>query len=303
MEINYLKEFVVLAQTGSFMEAADRLFSTQSTLSKHIQHIEKELGVPLFERTTRKVKISKFGELFLPYAKQIVEIQEKYTATLQSSMEHNQETLNLGCLPTLEYKITDILVNFKKTRPQSIINVMQSNSEELREMLHQDKCELAFIRYASKTDDGLEKIPYTEDEMVAILPANHPLAGQKAISLLSLANENFLLSDKSYMLYSLSIHACELSGFEPKVSFTDHRLENLIEMVAVGMGVSLTMKPLALYLANPKIAIVDFTPLVTTQIFLCYTKGKRLSHAAKHFIQCTRSQATILGLTNHKRSG
>ena len=63
MDINYFKEFVVLAQTGNFMEAADILYSSQSTLSKHIKSMESELGVPLFDRTTRKVKISKYGQL------------------------------------------------------------------------------------------------------------------------------------------------------------------------------------------------------------------------------------------------
>ena len=97
MEINYLKEFVVLAQTGNFMEAADILYVSQSTLSKHIKSMELELGVPLFDRTTRKVTISKFGELLLPYAQQIAELQDKYTAIFQNSLDIDQETLTVGC--------------------------------------------------------------------------------------------------------------------------------------------------------------------------------------------------------------
>ena len=93
MEINYLREFVVLAQTGNFMEAADLLYCSQSTLSKHIQNMETELGVPLFDRTTRKVALSKFGQLLLPYAKQIAELQDTYTAILQSGLSTDQDIL------------------------------------------------------------------------------------------------------------------------------------------------------------------------------------------------------------------
>ena len=91
MEINYLRELVVLAQMGNFLEAADALYIAQSTLSKHIKKIESELGVPLFDRTTRKVSISKYGQLFLPYAKQIAEIQDQYTIALQNSLAIDRE--------------------------------------------------------------------------------------------------------------------------------------------------------------------------------------------------------------------
>lgn len=140
MEINYLKESVVLAETGNFMEAANILYSSQSTLSKHIKSIELELGVPLFDRTTRKVRISKFGQLLLPYARQITELHDKYTSILRNSFETDHEILTLGSIYGLaQYKITDVLVNFKKSHPKSTLNVMQASSKDLTEMLRQRK--------------------------------------------------------------------------------------------------------------------------------------------------------------------
>ena len=290
MEINYLREFVVLAQTGSFMEAADILYSSQSTLSKHIKSIESELGVPLFDRTTRKVRISKFGQLLLPYAKQIAELEDKYTAILKSSLETDREILTLGSIPALaQYNITDVFVNFKKSRPQATINVMQAGSEEMKEMLRQKKCELAFIRDTDEVDDDLVKIPYAVDTMVAVLPTNHPLAKQKTIPLRMLADEDFLLTAKQTMLYRLCIRACEQCGFEPKIAYTDHNLGNLCDLVIKGMGVALLMKQLALYVSTPKVAVVDISPCVSTQISLCYLKGVELSDAAKHFVLCAGS--------------
>jgi len=294
MEINYLREFAVLAQTLDFMEAADILYISQSTLSKHIQSIESELRVPLFDRTTRKVRISKFGQLLLPYAQQIAELQDKYTAILQSSLETDREILTLGSIPALaQYKITGILVNFKRSRSQSTISVMHAGSEELKEMLRKEKCELAFIRDTNEVDDDLVKIPYAVDTLAAVLPASHPLAKQKTIPLRMLADEDLLLMEKQTYLYRLSISACEQSGFEPKIAYTDQRPENLVDFVVKGMGVALLMKQLALYVSNPKVAIVDISPSVSTQINLCYLKGVELSDAAKHFVLCAASQSTI----------
>jgi LysR family transcriptional regulator, transcription activator of glutamate synthase operon len=290
MEINYLKEFVVLAQTGNFLEAADILYSSQSALSKHIKSMELELGVSLFDRTTRKVNISKFGQLLLPYAKQIVELQEKYAAILQNSIEAEREILTVGSIHSLaQYNISDIFANFKKSRPQSTINVVQGGSEEMKGMLRQRKCELAFIRFSDDVDEDLVKIPYAVDTMVAVLPVTHPLARQRTIPLRMLANEDILLTAKQTMLYKLGINACEQSGFTPKVAYTDHNLRDICDLVAKGTGVALLMKQLALYVSNPKIVIVDISPSVSTQINLCYLKGVELSDAAKHFLSCAGS--------------
>ena len=291
MEIGYLKEFVVLAQTGNFMEAANILYSSQSALSKHVKSMETELGVPLFDRTTRKVRISKFGQLLLPYAKQITELQDQYAAILQNSLENDQEILTVGSIYGLaQYKITDVLVKFKKTRAESTLNVLQASSRDLKEMLRQRKCELAFIRDLEDVDGEFVQISYFTDSIVAVLPTTHHLASQKTIPLVMLKDEDFLLPLQETMPYRLSMMACEQSGFEPRVAYNDPEMENLIDLVIKGMGVSLVLKQLVLYHSHPRIAIVDVTPSVSTQINLCYLKGVKLSDAARHFVLCMASQ-------------
>ena len=135
------------------------------------------------------------------------------------------------------------------------------------------------------------QVPYVTDTIVAVLPITHPLAGEKTIPLRMLADENFLLAVPGTMPYRLSIKACEQSGFEPRVTYNDPELENHVDLVIKGMGVSLVLKQLVLFHSHPKIAIVDITPSVTTQIDLCYLKGVELSDAAKHFLLCAESKS------------
>jgi LysR family transcriptional regulator, transcription activator of glutamate synthase operon len=287
MDINHLREFVILAQTGNFLEAAEILYSSQSTLSKHIKSMETELGVPLFDRTTRKVRVSKYGQILLPYARQITEIQDRYHTNLKSGLETDRETLYLGSIYGLPYYgITDVMVKFKKSRPESTFKVMLASSRVLKEMLREKKCEVAFIRDIEDENDEFTKIPFAEDSIVAVLPIDHPLARRKMILLKLLAEENFLLELPQTMPHRLSMKACQLSGFEPKVIYTDQERENLIDFVSKGMGVSLILKKLVMNITNPKIALVDITPNVTTQISLCYLKGTQLSPAAEYFLAC-----------------
>jgi LysR family transcriptional activator of glutamate synthase operon len=86
------------------------------------------------------------------------------------------------------------------------------------------------------------------------------------------------------------MRACEQSRVEPRVTYNDPELENLIDLVIKGMGISLVLKQLALYHSHPKIAIVDITPCVSTQIELCHLKGVKLSDAAEHFVSCAGSK-------------
>jgi LysR family transcriptional regulator, transcription activator of glutamate synthase operon len=291
MDIDHLKEFVVLAQTGNFLEAAEILYSSQSTLSKHIKSMEMDLGVPLFNRTTRKVSVSKFGLLLLPYARQITEIADKFTAILKSNREINREILNLGSMYGLaQYKITDVLVNFKKSLPGATLNVLQASSRDLTEMLRQGKCELAFVRDIEDAGGDFVQIPFTTDTIVAVLPIKHHLAKQKMIPLKMLENENFMMAVEGTMPFRLSMKACELSGFEPRIVYSDPELENQIDLVTKGMGVTLALKKLALYHNNPKAAIVDITPIVETYINLCYLKTTELTNAAKQLVVCAGSQ-------------
>lgn len=291
MDINYLKEFVTLSQTENFLEAADLLFSSQSTLSKHLKNLETELGVLLFDRTTRKVVISKYGQLFLPYAKQIIEHHDQFIKELKQLHDINQDILNLGTIPALaEYAITDVIVNFKRIRPQSIVNVIQGGSTEMKEMLRQRKCNLAFIRFTEDSDEDIVKIPYTTDTLVAVLPNSHPLAKKKVISLQLLANENLVLSEEHTMLYKLSVDVCNECGFEPKVIYTDHKYENILDFVTKGLGIALMMKKLAVHSPHQHVAIVEITPTVITNINLCHLKNAELSDATKQFIKCTKKE-------------
>lgn len=301
MEIKYLQEFIVLANAGNFTEAAELLFISQSTLSKHIKSIEQELGVELFDRTTRSVSISEFGELLLPYANEILELHNQYNTALEKKLPTNRETLTVGSIRSLaQYNITDILARFKKVRPQSTVKMIHSIHDgmplgirKLKEFLRQKKCDLAFLRIYEKGDDDLIKIPYVNDSLVAVIPSSHPLARQKSIPLKLLKNMGFLLIEESSYLYQLCVRACQENGFEPNIVYTDPKPENLIGLVKKEMGIALLMKQLASYFVDEDIAIVELTPTIHSKVCLCHLKDKELSEAAKQFIDCTNQQIEL----------
>jgi len=286
MEIQYLAEFVVLAQTENYLEAADTLFMSQSTLSKHIKALERELGVPLFDRTTRRVHLNQYGEIMLEYAKQIADIQYQYTTALNNQTESIKHTIIIGSIPVMApYHITDEIMEFKKQNKNYSVNLIEGESAQLKDLLRQNKCELAFIRDEDEEDDDeFAKIPYEDDYLVAVLPSYHILANEKEITLEQIQFEDFLFLQPGSLLYNICRQECQKAGFTPNIAYTGQRAENIIDLVEKGMGISLLMRKPIEYLATPKIRIVDITPTITTKIRIYYKKDRKLSVAAKHLI-------------------
>ncbi len=285
METTWLNEFLVLAESENYLAAADMLFISQSSLSKHIKALEAELGVALFTRTTRKVILTDQGRKFADCARQILDIQYGFIRDLEADAANGHQTLTIGSIPMMApYRITDIIVKFQQENPGCSINLLEDESASLKELLRKNQCDLAFIREEEEKETEFARFPFTSDHLVAVLPVTHPLAHEKAILLPQLAHENFLFLKPGSLLYDLSVSSCKKAGFTPNITYTGKRAENIIDLVEKGAGVSLLMEKPILALKTPRVSIVDIEPMVTTRISIYYKKNIPLSASAKKFM-------------------
>ncbi|MDE7333301.1 MAG: LysR family transcriptional regulator [Lachnospiraceae bacterium] len=285
MELDYIRHFVVLAETGNYLEAADILFMAQSSLSRHIKSIEEDLGAPLFDRTTRKVVLNDFGKAFLPYAKKIVEIQDEYTRVLHGCLNGMTSTLTVASIPAMvNYNITDVLAGFQGENPEYRLNIIEADSTQIFQMIEEKRCECGFARDAEGLFREMRCVEFTSDHLVAVLSLEHPLAKKDFLTLEMLAGEKFLFLNKNTTMYTICYNACRKAGFEPDVGFTGLRGENLIDLAARGMGVALLTKKPIEHLAGSRVALVDVVPMVATSISLIYPAKGKLSDALKKFI-------------------
>ena len=177
----------MLADTCSYAEAAARLFMGQSSLSKHIKALEEELGLGLFERTSRRVRLSREGELLLPSARALVEAEFALEAQARRCRELSRGKLDLAALPSMpSYGITELISGFMAKRPDCLVNVTECRTSEAERALREGSCELAFIRRAEGEPEQpeLAETEFVErDELVALLPERHRLAAQPELRL------------------------------------------------------------------------------------------------------------------------
>lgn len=298
MNIAWFREFTVLADTSNYLEASEQLFISQSTLSKHIKALEEELGLLLFDRSTRKVRLSPAGRILLGYARNIAEAEFAFQVAARNHKESLQGKVVIEAIPTLpQYSITDIISAFQKQYPHYCVNVLAGKRRDPEEDLRSGFCELAFIRryQGFETPADLEEIPFfPQDDMVAVLPRGHRLAGEELIRLEQLGDEAFITLEEDSKLHDLFRSACQRAGFFPKISFTCNEVGSILDLVTQGAGVALlmrghTIRPKAGNFADEQpFAVRALLPRIHTSLNVCYCKDRPLSAAAQAFLDCTR---------------
>ena len=299
MNLPYLQEFLVLAETNSYSEAAERLYMNQSTLSKHIKALETELGVTLFDRSTRQVKITAYGEHLLPFARQIEDLSFQYETEL---VRRTGKLLTIGTIPTMaEYAIIPLLLHFKEHYPELRVKLVEGDTVELKQGLINKKYDLAFLRdgntpFSTLTseDEHIFKLPYQTDHIVAVIPTGHPLHGIESVTLPQLKGRRLCMLKEGTLLYDICVRACQAADFVPNIFFESHRISNIITMSIQGGCVALLLDQhlldpaTAQQLENHNVTVAKVLPAISTTVSLSYLKKEGLSAPAKAFVRFFR---------------
>ncbi|MCR5715364.1 MAG: LysR family transcriptional regulator [Lachnospiraceae bacterium] len=296
MNLEYLQEFLMLAQTGSYSRACEMLFMNQSTLSKHIKALEESLGVTLFDRNTRSVELTEYGEQLYPYAKQISQLHYQYRHEL------NRKKLNLltiGSIPSMpQYHITELISRFKQTHPKIKIQIDEADSNDLIKHLMRGSVDVAFLRFftpslSAKTaeETHLTLLPHAQDHLVAMIPKGHCLYGQKSLSFQDLESHRLCLLPEKTMFYEVIINAFRNAGVVPNIYYTSHRPINLLAMSAKEQCIALVLSApflgyeSALENFRERFFCAEVTPTISSTLSLGYPEDAKLSTPARQFIE------------------
>lgn len=290
METGYMREFVVLAETCNFQETADSTNISQSSLSKHVKKIEEELGVPLFDRTTRSVKLNKYGTAFYEHARQIVKLCDECGVAINDLRISDDSKLSIGFLAMLgQYGIIEMLSEFSQSHPQISLSMFESNNP--KELLRSKKCDFVFAAEDSRDDVDIKNLLYMVDtlDLVAVFPLKHPLAKQKTVTVDQLRGQNFVMhSDISggvSMEFRYFQELCMADGFEPNVVTAISFRSTIIKMVSQGVGVAVMNRMHTPTIANYRVAVVDINPFVPISIYALHMKDSKMSTAAADFLR------------------
>lgn len=207
MIISWLECFLEVHKTLSFSRAADELFISQPALSKSIRSLEAELGVALFERTTRTVNMTKAGEELLPYAQSIVNSYNQANQSLQRYRKRNRHEIQVVTFPVMHlFGLSETMSQYRKLVPDVKLNILEAEMNATLKKIVSNDFDIALIRSVCLEDWSNYTVHHTfKDEIVIICDPKHPFASRKNVSLAELNEESIVCINSALYEYQRAL--------------------------------------------------------------------------------------------------
>ncbi|MEK4192938.1 LysR family transcriptional regulator [Paenibacillus sp. FSL R7-0163] len=235
MELLQLQYFLAVARLEHMTEAARNLHVTQSSLSKTIQRLEEDLGVPLFDRVGRKLRLNESGSRFLRRAERALFELEQGKQELSDLSSPEQGTLELAV--TTASTLPNILREFRKKRPDIQYHVQMLTTQEMVTLLNRGEVDYCLSSPPIKGDDIECQIVFIDPILVAV-PKGHRLANRSSVSLTELRDEWFVGVKSGYGTRDLIDSVCKSVGFVPKYVYEGDEPARLSTLVEAEIGLA-----------------------------------------------------------------
>lgn len=236
-----MRYVIAVAETTSFTRAAQRCLVVQSALSHQIARLEKELGARLFERTSRRVRLTPAGAAFLPAARQCLDAAERAAAEVAAAVGEVRGRLAVGLIPTVAaVDVPAVLKDFQQRHPKARISLSVGASDELVEQVRQGEIEVAFLGIpVTARPRGVMARKLAQERLVAVVAPDHPLAGEASVDLRRLSSEVFVDLPAKTAGRTQSDLAFTAAGLTREVAFEVTNADYLARLVGAGLGVAL----------------------------------------------------------------
>ena len=241
MSLQQIKYFLALADELHFWKTSEKVFITQSALSRHIKSLETELGFQLFERDKRNVKLTAAGEFLQAEFAKILTGFESVTRHAKQIAAGEIGTIRIGHPASITFSVLPQMLNLlAEKHPDILVQMFEVDTPEVESSLLDHRIDVVFSRETTKAKELDSKLMLTEN-LALVVSANHPINQAKKLYLSKLKDEWFVLPS----LAGKSEHAAQLravfaeAGFAPRVRFESDFGATLLGLVAKGLGVSI----------------------------------------------------------------
>jgi LysR family transcriptional regulator, transcription activator of glutamate synthase operon len=291
MDLRQLRYLVALAEERHFTRAAAREHVAQPALSQQIRRLEAEVGLPLVDRTTRRVALTDAGELLVARARRAIAEVELARAELGELVGVRTGHVTVGAISTMgPVDLSRLLASFHARHPAVKLSVREQSSEALAELLHRDEIDVAFLSVTARVQSrGLALHRLVTEELVAMLPTDHPLAAHRRVRLCELADAPFVSFSEGARLRELLVSAARAAGFEPQIALESIDGRRIRSLVSRGLGVAVVPRSDADE-PGPAVAVADLAePSLTRDVTLAWRDQRRRSPAAAAFLEAVRA--------------
>lgn len=279
MELLQLQYFLTVARLEHMTEAARSLHVTQSSLSKTIGRLEADLGVPLFDRSGRSLRLNEFGISFLRRAERALFELEQGKQELRDLSSKEQSTLELAV--TAASTLPNILRAFRKKQPNIHFHVQMLTTQEMVDRLLRGEVDFC-LSSPSIEDEDIESIIVFNDPILVAVPKGHRLADRTSVTLAELRNEWFVGVKTGYGTRDLTDAVCKSSGFILNYVYEGDEPSRLVSLVEAEVGIAFIPGTARDSRASLRYLEIE-DPGMVREIALLWHKSRYISRAAHDF--------------------
>ena len=288
MELDLFKSFAAVAENRSFSRAAHAMHTTQPTLSRQIARLEGELGVRLFERYGRHVECTPAGEVLLPLAQVIIARSDEAVALMRQHAGSGPSTVRLGAVGNvLAALLTPILVSFLAAYPRVSVDLIERDDAQLEEAVISGQLDCAVMTPWGSTRAAFHHL--LTEEILLVVPQDHRLAQETAVSMSMLASESILLPRGTMNAGNVIADALRRAGVEPRFSYRANYPELTKALVRRGLGVAPMPKMLVDRETMEGLVAIPFQERLFRDLVIIYPRDRPLSAAARALIAAVRT--------------
>lgn len=288
MNLKQIEYALAVAETGSFTRAAERCHVVQSALSHQIARLEEQLGVPLFERSSRWVRLTAAGEAFVPSARTALEAARRIADEVAAACGELRGRLSIGEISSLtELDLVDLLAGFHHQYPQVDIRWLQGKSEAMIGDVRERRLDVAFIGvWPGESLDGVEWRLLAKEELMAVLPPAHPLVIHKRLSLADLEEQPLVDFQAGTGARRQTDEAFAAAGLRHRVQFEVGTTRLIEKFVQRGLALGLVAERIAT--GFERVAVLPVRDAPVRHLYAIWSK--KPTPAASAFIQLLEKQ-------------
>lgn len=268
MEMHQLEYVLALSKHRNFTRAAEEIKISQSSLSHQICMLENELGICLFLKSSRSVRLTPIGEQFIINAQRVLSDIKKANCTAREHLPVMNGELRLGTLAVVGYyNLRNLLSSFHENFLGIKIDIVEDQCENLLKMVSSKCIDAAFVQI-NKPNPKLKYYELLTDKMVVVTNKKHRFADRESVDLKELQDEKFVLTPTASGHFFDFNYACQAAGFSPNVVMTCYIAKNIVSFVREGLGIAVLSKKVAEAEKDDNISIIELNPTIQRRIYL-----------------------------------
>ena len=290
MEFSQLEAFLEAANRGSFRRAADALYLSQPSVSARVQTLESEVGVALFHRTARGVRLTDMGRIFLPFAHRSIETLRRGREVLESVRQTSAGILNMATARVIgTYVLPETLQKFQQLYPDANLHIKVGGSSDVLQMVVDEEVQLGLARFMQHPD--VDALHLYDEEAVLVVHPGHSFTKTRVAAMSQVAQEPLIVydpGDPGSSYFQFINRVCRDAGVTAKVEMNLDSVEAAKNMVRLGLGVSfLPRSAVRREVEFESLILIDLAevPPVLLPTYLLLRRGQEIGPTARSFLK------------------